>query len=76
MILLLLSIVKRLNYPFIAYDEDLKKIAKKYNIKILELLILFYICDKILNIWYSNYTIFIKFWYNEYLNFEYIKRVI
>ena len=34
---ILLSIVKRLNYPFITYDEDLKKIAKKYNIEILEL---------------------------------------
>jgi len=34
---ILLSIVKRLNCPFITYDEDLKKIAKKYNIKILEL---------------------------------------
>ena len=34
---ILLSIVKRLNCPFITYDEDLKKIAKKYNIEILEL---------------------------------------
>jgi predicted nucleic acid-binding protein len=34
---ILLSIAKRLNYSFITYDEDLKKIAKKYNIKILEL---------------------------------------
>jgi predicted nucleic acid-binding protein len=34
---ILLSIVKRLNCPFITYDEDLKKIAKKYNIKVLEL---------------------------------------
>jgi len=32
---ILLSIVKRLNCPFITYDEDLKKIAKKYNIEIL-----------------------------------------
>jgi|GEM_PF-1734774 len=34
---ILLSIVKRLNCPFITYDEDLKKIAKKYNVKVLEL---------------------------------------
>jgi predicted nucleic acid-binding protein len=34
---IILSIVKRLDYPFITYDEDLKKIAKKYNIEILEL---------------------------------------
>ena len=34
---ILLSIVKRLNCSFITYDEDLKKIAKKYNIKVLEL---------------------------------------
>jgi hypothetical protein len=34
---ILLSIVKRLNCPFITYDEDLKKIAKKYNIEIFEL---------------------------------------
>jgi len=34
---ILLSIVERLNCSFITYDEDLKKIAKKYNIEILEL---------------------------------------
>ncbi len=34
---ILLSIVKRLNCSFITHDEDLKKIAKKYNIKVLEL---------------------------------------
>jgi hypothetical protein len=34
---ILLSIVKRLNCPFITYDEDLKKVAKNYNIEILEL---------------------------------------
>ena len=34
---ILLLIVKRLNCPFITYDEDLKKIDKKYNIEILEL---------------------------------------
>jgi len=34
--LILLSIAKRLNYPFITYDEDLKRIAKKYNVKIFE----------------------------------------
>jgi len=34
---IILSIVKRLNYPFITYDEDLKTIAKKYNIEILKL---------------------------------------
>jgi len=34
---ILLSIVKRLNCLFITYDEDLKKIAKKYNVKVLEL---------------------------------------
>jgi len=33
---IILSITKRLNCPFITYDEDLKKIAKKYNVKILE----------------------------------------
>jgi len=31
---ILLSIVKRLNCSFITYDEDLKGIAKKYNVKI------------------------------------------
>jgi predicted nucleic acid-binding protein len=34
---ILLSVVKRLNCSFITYDEDLKKMAKKYNIKVLEL---------------------------------------
>jgi len=34
---IILSIVKRLNCSFITYDEDLKKIAKKHNIKVLEL---------------------------------------
>ena len=34
---ILLSIVERLNCSFITYDEDLKKIAKKYNVKVLEL---------------------------------------
>jgi len=33
---ILLSIVKRLNCSFITYDEDLKGIAKKYNVKIFE----------------------------------------
>ncbi|MFP3132135.1 MAG: PIN domain-containing protein [Candidatus Nanopusillus sp.] len=33
---ILLSIVKRLNYSFITYDEDLKRIAKKYNVKLFE----------------------------------------
>ena len=33
---ILLSIVKKLNCSFITYDEDLKRIAKKYNVKIFE----------------------------------------